>query len=150
MKATLDGGVIFCGEARDTYSILAPPIQQGWLVKLDECGCLVPGCDSLCSYVGCGVQDTAFFPVFGDHFIIGPNPASQFINIYLGSLESLNLESLNFQLYDIQGKLVYSFNPTTPETTYMLSTENFASGLYVLSLREGERILQQQKIVVER
>jgi Secretion system C-terminal sorting domain len=150
MKATLDGGVIFCGEARDSYNILAPPLQQGWLVKLDECGCLVPGCDTLCSYVGCGVADTSFFPSIGSHFIVGPNPASQFINIYVGTLESLKLESLNFQLFDIQGKLVYEFLPTQTETTYMLSTDKFAGGLYVLSLSDGERVLQQEKIVVER
>lgn len=149
MKATLDGGVIFCGEARDGYSILAPPMQQGWLVKLDECGCLVPGCDTLCSYVGCGISDTTTsLPSFGSHFIIGPNPASQFINIYVGTLESLNLEYLHFTLHDLQGKLVYEFEPIQTETTYMLSTEIFASGLYVLSLSDGERVLQQQKIVV--
>ncbi len=151
MKATLDGGVIFCGEARDSYHVLDPPYQQGWLVKLDECGCLVPGCDSLCSYVGCGISDTTTsLPSFGSHFIIGPNPATQFINIYVGSLESLNLESMNFLLYDMQGKLVYEFSPTQIETTYMLSTEKFASGLYVLSLSDGDRVLQQEKLVVEK
>ena len=159
MKATLDGGIIFCGESRDAtptakadYEIEYPR-QQGWLVKLDECGCLVPGCDSLCSYVGChppNPTDTTFFTIFGSHFIIGPNPATQFINIYVGLLESLNLESLHFTLHDAQGKLAYEFSPTQIETTYMLSTEKFASGLYVLSLSDGERVLQQQKIVVEK
>jgi Secretion system C-terminal sorting domain len=150
MKATLDGGVIFCGEARDSYGVLDDPRQQGWLVKLDECGCLVPGCDSLCGYVGCGVADTAFFPVFGNHFIIGPNPANDFLNIYVGSLEYLNRESLNFTLYDVQGKLVYEFVPTEINTTYMLSTERFASGLYVLTLRNDGGVLQQQKLVISK
>ena len=154
MKATLDGGVIFCGEARDATNTsdanyeIEYPRQQGWLVKLDECGCLVPGCDALCNYVGCGVQDTSFLPSFGSHFLIGPNPANQFINIYVGTLGSLNLESLRFTLHDLQGKLVYEFSPNQIETTYMLSTEKFSSGLYVLSLREGEKVLQQQKLVV--
>ena len=157
MKATLDGGIIFCGESRDAtptakadYEIEYPR-QQGWLVKLDECGCLVPGCDTLCNYVGCGIADTTTsLPSFGSHFIIGPNPAAQFINIYIGTLESLNLEYLHFTLHDVQGKLVYEFEPTQTETTYMLSTEKFANGLYVLSLSDGERVLQQEKLVVEK
>ncbi len=156
MKATLDGGVIFCGESRDATNTsdanyeIEYPRQQGWLVKLDECGCLVPGCDSLCSYLDCGTTDTTFFPTFSNYFIVGPNPASQFINIFLGSLDSLSLESLNFELHDVQGRLVYSFKPTTAETTYMLSTGNFAGGLYVLTLKQNNQVLQQNKIAIER
>jgi hypothetical protein len=147
MKATLDGGVIFCGEARDSYQILDGPYQQGWLVKLDECGCLVPGCDSLCSYVGCSVADTAFFPTFGSHFIVGPNPASQFINIYFAGGD-LNLSQTHFDIYDLQGRLVYSFAPDAADTTYMLSTEKFASGTYVLMLHHNGEKMQEQKVII--
>jgi len=147
MKATLDGGVIFCGEARDSYQMLDAPYQQGWLVKLDECGCLVPGCDSLCSYVGCSVADTAFFPTFGSHFIVGPNPASQFINIYFAGGD-LNLSQTHFDIYDLQGRLVYSFAPDAADTTYMLSTEKFASGTYVLMLHHNGEKMQEQKVII--
>jgi Secretion system C-terminal sorting domain len=146
MKATLDGGVIFCGEARDSYQILEGPIQQGWLVKLDECGCLVPGCDTLCSYVGCA-SDKPFFPVVPSHFIVGPNPASQFINIYFAGGD-LDLTQTHFDMYDIQGRLVYSFAPDAADTTYMLSTEKFAGGTYVLLLHHNGEKVQDMKLVV--
>ncbi|MFN0030740.1 MAG: T9SS type A sorting domain-containing protein [Flavobacteriales bacterium] len=152
MKATPDGGVIFCGEARDAYHIYDPPYQQGWLVKLDECGCLVPGCDTLCQYV-CNVPtdttDSSFFPVFTSHFIIGPNPASDFINIYYGPSPTLPQgKGVAFDIHDVQGKLVYSFVPTTTETTYMMSTEILAAGMYVISLRNGDEVVEQRKVVV--
>jgi len=147
MKATLDGGVIFCGEARDSYQILEGPIQQGWLVKLDECGCLVPGCDTLCNYVGCSVADSTFFPVVPSHFIVGPNPAAQFINIYFAGGD-LDLTQTHFDMYDLQGRLVYSFAPDARDTTYMLSTDQFASGTYVLLLHHNGEKVQEQKIVV--
>ncbi len=154
MKSTPDGGVIFCGEARDAYHIYDPPYQQGWLVKLDECGCLVPGCDTLCKYV-CNVPtdttDSTFFPVFNSHFIIGPNPANDFINIYFGPSPTLPQgKGVVFEIHDVQGKLVYSFVPTTTETTYMMSTEILAAGMYVISLRNGDKVLQQQKVIVEK
>ncbi|MCB9265158.1 MAG: hypothetical protein H6558_09055 [Lewinellaceae bacterium] len=37
-----DGGFIMVGEVRDTINA---PRQQGWLLKVDEYGCLVPGCE---------------------------------------------------------------------------------------------------------
>lgn len=148
LKATLDGGVIFCGEARDMNQIEDGPIQQGWLVKLDECGCLVPGCDSLCNYVGCASNDTtAFFPPLAHHFIVGPNPATQFINIYFAGGD-LDLSQTHFDLYDLQGRLVYSFVPDAPDTTYMLSTEQFASGTYVVLLHHNGEKVQEQKILI--
>ncbi|MCO6491180.1 MAG: hypothetical protein J5I98_22370, partial [Phaeodactylibacter sp.] len=36
------GGFIMVGEVRDTVNA---PRQQGWLLKVDEYGCLVPGCE---------------------------------------------------------------------------------------------------------
>ncbi|MFN0031426.1 MAG: hypothetical protein ACKVOR_04635, partial [Flavobacteriales bacterium] len=81
LKATPDGGVVFCGDASDAWSQnpdLELPAQQGWIVKLDACGCLVPGCDINC-VVGLeelGVEPLGFFKV-------GPNPARDYINIYL-------------------------------------------------------------------
>jgi Secretion system C-terminal sorting domain len=147
MKATLDGGVIFCGEARDSYQILEDPIQQGWLVKLDECGCLVPGCDTLCNYVGCSLADTALFPTFGSHFIVGPNPASQFINIYFAG-GALDLAQTRFEMYDLRGRLVYTFFPNAADTTYMLSTEQFACGTYVLMLHHNGEKVQDKKVVI--
>jgi hypothetical protein len=148
MKATFDGGVIFCGVARDSYQILDGPYQQGWLVKLDECGCLVPGCDSLCNYVGCASNDTtAFFPAVAHQFIVGPNPATQFINIYFAGVD-LDLAQTQFQMYDLQGRLVYSFAPDAADTTYMLSTEQFASGTYLLLLHHKGEKVQEQKIMV--
>jgi hypothetical protein len=148
MKATLDGGVIFCGESRDSYQMLDAPYQQGWLVKLDECGCLVPGCDTLCRYVGCAAIDTtAYFPSVANQFIAGPVPATQFINIYFAGGD-LDLAQTQFQMYDLQGRLVYSFVPDAANTTYMLSTEKFASGTYLLHLSHNGAKVQEQKIII--
>jgi outer membrane protein assembly factor BamB len=154
MKATLDGGIIFCGESYDATSTananyeIEMPRRQGWLVKLDECGCLVPGCDTLCRYVGCAAIDTtAYFPPVANQFIVGPVPATQFINIYFAGGD-LDLAQTQFQMYDLQGRLVYSFVPDAANTTYMLSTEKFASGTYVLHLSHNGAKVQEQKIII--
>ncbi|MDV7398468.1 hypothetical protein RZS08_44090, partial [Arthrospira platensis SPKY1] len=41
LAAAPDGGFVMAGEVRDTFNA---PFQQGWLLKVDEHGCLVPGC----------------------------------------------------------------------------------------------------------
>jgi hypothetical protein len=97
--------------------------------------------------VGCSVADTTFFPVVPSHFIAGPNPASQFINIYFAGGD-LDLAQTHFDMYDLQGRLVYSFAPDAIDTTYMLSTEKFASGTYVLHLSHNGEKVQEQKVVV--
>ncbi|WP_156039975.1 hypothetical protein, partial [Aureispira sp. CCB-QB1] len=45
-ERTPDGGFLVCGEANGVDTIPSNPIifQQGWLIKLDEQGCLVPDC----------------------------------------------------------------------------------------------------------
>ncbi|MEN9346534.1 MAG: hypothetical protein RLZZ77_45, partial [Bacteroidota bacterium] len=61
LKATPDGGYIMAGEARANcleWPCLAGSdfTQQGWLLKVDGCGCLVPGCDEQC-VVGVNEQE---------------------------------------------------------------------------------------------
>ena len=43
IETTNDGGFIMCGQAGDMFHN-PPPGQQGWLIKTDEYGCIVPGC----------------------------------------------------------------------------------------------------------
>ncbi len=143
LKATRDGGVIFSGEATNLWVNGNPnlelPIQQGWLVKVDECGCLVPGCDAFCSYT-----DTTSLPI-PDYFIFGPNPVVQFLNIFVGELE--NDHPLRFLLYDLSGRIVKEFVFSQGNTTYMWDLENLARGEYVLALEQDDRRLQTEVIL---
>jgi len=145
-KATPDGGFICAGEATalcTDHPECDHSTQQGWLLKVDGCGCLVPGCDEEC-YVG--VSDR--HPDESQYlFKVGPNPARDFINVFLPARD-LNFEDLNLELFSLDGHLIKSFPIKHGDTTYMIDTTGLTSGEYVLSLLQENKLLQQEKILV--
>jgi hypothetical protein len=146
MKATPDGGVIFCGEANDLYHIYEPPYQQAWVVKLDACGCLVPGCDTECT-VGVGeIGDSKIQKI--QAFKFGPNPVSNLLNVYVGSIANADMHNTSIAIYDLNGKLMKSFAVKYANTTYMMDVEEMASGEYVMAFMNDGVVLQSEKLVV--
>jgi hypothetical protein len=148
LKATPDGGVVFCGHASDAWSQnpnLELPVQQGWIVKLDACGCLVPGCDENC-VVGVDESESAELK----YFKYGPNPSRDFIHVYLRDIESLSLTGTEIQLHDLQGRLVKSFKPQRVDTTYLLDTEGISAGDYILSLVCFGKVFQSERVLLVR
>jgi Secretion system C-terminal sorting domain len=145
MKATPDGGYIMAGEASadcSNYPECTEFTQQGWLLKVDGCGCLVPGCDPSCTTT---TNDLVVKPTF---LKVGPNPTSDYINVYLGSAMAINPNGLDLELRSITGQLMRRFHLLHDETTYLIDTSAYAAGQYVLTLTNGTSILQQEKIVV--
>jgi Secretion system C-terminal sorting domain len=145
MKATPDRGVILAGYASN--EIQNPPIedlpyQKGWLLKLDPCGCLVPGCDLDCDANACDAST----PMFGDQiFIAGPNPVSDLLNIFI----SKNAPPTGiFSMFDAAGNKVADFNYLANDTTYVWDVSPYADGQYTLTLTSGDRIYQTMKIII--
>ncbi|MFM9985642.1 MAG: T9SS type A sorting domain-containing protein [Flavobacteriales bacterium] len=147
LKATPDGGVVFCGHASDAWSQnpnLELPVQQGWIVKLDACGCLVPGCDENCTVSVAENNEVDNQSLF----LVGPNPAQDFLNIYLKEISGIQHYDIVFEIFDLSGRLVKSFSPYKGDTTYLLDTNDINAGEYLLLLKKGNELLQSQKIVV--
>jgi hypothetical protein len=118
------------------------PSQKAWFLKVDECGCLVPGCDPNCSTEVCPESP---FLLGEDTFIIGPNPAQSHLNIYLGESEEAGV----FELRNIQGQLVQSFTAAQGNTTFVLETATYAEGMYVLSYMNAQgEVLQSERVLV--
>jgi hypothetical protein len=146
LKPTPDGGVIFCGEATDLDSngeTFEAPSQRGWLVKLDACGCLVPGCDEMC------IVSTAELDELTPQFIFGPNPFNDVLNIYLKPQADAVSSTSTIEIFDLSGRLVESFPSPRGETTYMVSLNALASGEYLICLKQEGRVVQTGKVVKE-
>lgn len=154
MKATPDGGFIMAGEA--TAGCIDPPdcvnfSQQGWLLKVDGCGCLVPGCDEECTV---GVNEN--YVEKRSYFTFGPNPVRDYIHVYLpartpdpkGGQRTLDLQHASLNVYDINGNHIKTFNLKHDETTYIIDTTSLAIGEYMLSLMDGNEVLQTERIIV--
>jgi outer membrane protein assembly factor BamB len=139
LTACSDGGVAFVGEALDLTINGDPdyiyPVQQGWVVKVDSFGCIVPGC-----------QENSISELNAEktYFKAGPNPLAQGQNlhIYLG-----NEATGTFSLRDAQGKEIKSFSAQGKNTTYTWELD-IPAGSYVLSLVDGNGALQSQKIII--
>ena len=143
LKATTDGGYIFCGESRDLDSdqeYTEGPPQQGWLVKVDEFGCLVEDCQLS--------DDINVIEIEGNkkYFKAGPIPAADFLNIY----QSFNTSSgASYELIDMTGKVIENFSSMSKGTTMMLDVSKYNSGTYLLNLMDGGKLLQSEKIVID-
>jgi hypothetical protein len=141
MKATPDGGVIFCGEVKDFYMQQFEDFQQrGWVVKLDECGCLVPGCDTTCTDIGVREQ-SGVLPL-----LLSPNPASDILNVHVGGY-SLSKDAA-LQIIDLSGRIVSTHRIPANNTTYMMRVDELPAGNYVVRLMNDGRVAATGTVVV--
>jgi hypothetical protein len=141
LKATPDGGVVFCGESTDLDSsspTYESPGQRGWIVKLDECGCLVPGCNELCITEG---VDDMHLP----KFLLGPNPTAANLHVFIPSMPTPGHREI--RIYNLMGELVTSFATPQGDTTYIVDMASSADGHYIVSLFEDNRLVYSEKVV---
>ncbi len=144
VTATSDGGYAASGNvAASAIGI----IQDGWIIKVDSMGCLVPGCDTL---VGIGEMESE---LQNEWFSFGPNPIKkgQSLNVfYVGNnTQGLKATAIHrFVLTNTNGQIVNEFETDDLSTTYLVNTQNLSAGLYVFSFFEGSRVLQSEKVVI--
>ena len=133
LEPTPDGGYVMVGEARPYNALdtlFPPPVQQGWILKVDEWGCLVPGCQ-----LGVATKDA---PAGEDMALkVYPNPAFEVLYIHLPNAGPEG----RFRFVDILGRTIREFAASPGDTTYILPLEGIPAGWYVLQYEEGGRRL---------
>lgn len=142
LRHTSDGGYIMIGEATDMTNgedwIPELPRQQTWLLKVDGCGCLIPGCDPLCEEEEC---DITHINESDEIFQLGKQNGESGLIVFIDHWKP---ENLQVTLHDELGRLLYSFE-TKNGTTYIVPTSRFSSGMYVVSLISENKVLQSKK-----
>ncbi|MCB9290015.1 MAG: T9SS type A sorting domain-containing protein [Lewinellaceae bacterium] len=136
-----DGGFIMVGEVRDTINA---PRQQGWLLKVDEYGCLVPGCELVS-----GVKSSDDSKSSDDFtLLLYPNPVGEELQVYFSGPAG---GEHHFRILDAQGREWRRFStrlPASPdvaghagrssEVTLLVEVEELPAGVYYLQcLRQG-------------
>ncbi|MBC8884249.1 T9SS type A sorting domain-containing protein [Flavobacterium piscinae] len=82
---------------------------------------------------------------FENGFVIYPNPAKEVINIKSNRAD-LGLASL--KLFDLNGRLLVNYEKISLASEYSIPVQNLLSGIYVLSIQNGD-FQKNQKIVVK-
>ncbi|MFT4667299.1 MAG: hypothetical protein ACI9XB_004268 [Gammaproteobacteria bacterium] len=142
LEATPDGGFIMCGQATGIENPSPEnPNQQGWLLKVDEHGCLVPECHLASSTID--LQEVSF------EIKTYPNPISSssgdYLNVYFYH-PKLRREAV-FQLVDVLGKVVLEFKSQHGDITHMIPVSGLATGTYWLRCQVGDEIISKQVVI---
>jgi len=156
---TSDHGLIACGQ-----SSRAEPgpegIQRMWIIKLDSAGCEEPGCDST----------VAIFEEQGGReagrqggLVVWPNPASGMVDFRWPIFDGRG--DLRLVIYDIFGRPVNITNISSTlqgggreggkstgqgEMIWTFDVSALPPGLYLVVLKDGNRIIASAKLVVAR
>jgi hypothetical protein len=132
LKGTPDGGFIICGMTMDYDADSIA--QEGWLLKLDQHGCLVPGCH----IIGTTSETQPEIKLE-----IYPNPTSDYLNFYLRTPKAV--KSSDFRIVSAEGKVMKTFSSDNPDATFMLPVWDWAAGVYFLQyLEEGVVVCSEQ------
>ncbi len=113
--------------------------QDAWALRIDSCGCLIPGCGGEECFVGINNELKQNISIQ-----IGPNPATHFINVYLAGINN----SASLEVYNLQGQRIHQSKKVFDDTTNMIDVSSWTAGIYLVSLRINGVILKTERVEV--
>jgi len=127
------GGYLICGSNRLSYKQVVN--EAGWLMKVDEFGCYIPGCHILNT-----VSDEKKIKLQ-----LYPNPAHDHFAI-IHNYE----ESLNCKMYTLDGVFVTKFDDIFPLETQIVDLGGLKSGEYLLQFfsQDGKWVGTKKLVVL--
>jgi|GEM_PF-945497 len=148
---TPDGGFAAVGVAEVSPGYVS---DDTWVVKVDEHGCLVPGCHLI------NVEEVE---TKGGRMMVFPNPVRGVLNVYLETSASPPTsasggrgESPTMSLIDVNGKVVKQWRVGGSPTTYIADVSGLEAGVYVLRYesppapQRGDRgVVLTEKVIIE-
>lgn len=140
-ERTPDGGFLICGEAVGVDTIPSNPVifQQGWLIKLDEEGCLVPGCHITTGVLPIAERASISLSLY-------PNPTVDYLNVHY--YNKTTKENLTFSVVDMQGRVLSRFETyDQSDKTYIVPVSDLVVGMYVLEVRQEGVLLGSEQFV---
>ncbi|MCB9290721.1 MAG: T9SS type A sorting domain-containing protein [Lewinellaceae bacterium] len=136
LKATPDGGYVIVGETRPRPPD-SPQLLRAWMMKVDEYGCLIPGCHLISTAEEAEKEELAL--------AIYPNPTLDFLNFQLRS--SHPIKEARFRIVDSQGKIMGSYQSRRPEDTFIVPVQGWAAGVYFLQYLMNNKVLISKKFI---
>ena len=85
------------------------------------------------------------FPEIKLQMAVYPNPTTSFVNLKIDASTELNIESLSYQLSDLNGKRIYNQKITDSETA--INLENLPAAIYFLTVINKNKAIKTFKII---
>lgn len=143
VHAVPDGGFILCGESHESYTYNTTG-QYGWLLKLDEYGCLVPGCQFM-DDVSTAIRQTE---ESSTRIKIYPNPTSDFLNLWYFLPQKPTEAQL--LIYNSSGQKVCQQKlPDFQTHTFILAVYDWPAGTYFLQISERGKNLSSSSFRIQ-
>jgi len=136
MAEDAEGNLIAVGERIDLVR-QGFNTQQGLLMKLDKYGCLTPGCH---------LVSTKDEPKEIITIKIYPNPATDFITFYFD--ENIKLKVNQYCIRDMSGQIIKEIRPLTPDINYVIHTQDFPAGMYIIQFLKDGNIVNSEKFII--
>ena len=128
------GGYWICGDA--IKQVPGEPLQQGWLLRVDDYGCLVPGCQ---------LVSTNPEVAIAEKIKLYPNPASDHLAIYHAGY---NFCQGRFRIVDLQGRVLQEWRTPASDLTTIFDLSQFVSGTFFLQYTEKGELLTNKAFSV--
>ncbi len=85
------------------------------------------------------------FPEIKLQMAVYPNPTTSFVNLKIDASTELSMESLSYQLSDLNGKRIYNQKITDSET--VINLENLPPAIYFLTVTTKNKAIKTFKII---
>ncbi|MCK9399524.1 MAG: T9SS type A sorting domain-containing protein [Bacteroidales bacterium] len=143
LRITSDNGIIITGMALGD-----PEWEQSiWVQKLDSIGCDSSGCDTTV-----GIHEEHGGMEAWEHGILElwPNPASDWIHIIFRENRPNWLSNRDLEIFNVFGKLVDRVKVPMITESYDFNVSNLPQGLYLLVIRERQKVVYTGKFLIAR
>lgn len=134
------GGFILTGTTRLSFQF--PSVL--WLLRLDEYGCLEPGCQNV------GVNE--FYMGMPERTLTcAPNPVDEVLTVNVELPEAYRpLGPMRIEVTDLAGRVVHLGSlGSGPVASTTLMVEGWQAGAYIIHLADGTTLLTSRKFIVE-
>ena len=142
---TSDNGFITTGMARGEPDW----IESVWIQKLDSIGCDSVGCDTTV-----GVYEEHGDMGAGGHggMELWPNPASDLIHITFmqDKLNRFPSQDRELEIFNVFGEKVVGIKMSVFQESYSQNISSLAQGLYLVVIRERQKVVSSGKFLIAR
>ncbi len=143
IKTTPDGGFVCLGTHRAGQFDEVPQAISPWVIKVDEFGCLEPGCQFV------GIEELVV-DLMGS-LSVYPNPAQTSVNVKIDAPHLAGQTSgTELVMHDSQGRIVLR-QPLTAVAgeAVTLDVSNLPTGMYIVHWVKDNVWLDSERVVVE-